>query len=148
MKEMNIKDLKDEHYIIDLCDNVLNTKASRSHTFNFLRGDPNKKDVSRKLPVDAFYKSLNLVIEFNERQHTEKVPFFDKPDKMTVSGVSRGEQRKIYDQRRKEVLPKHGIDLIVLSYFDFNFDSRKKIIRNSKNDIEILKQKLKKYVNS
>ena len=143
---MNIKDLKDEHYIIDLCDNVLDTKASRSHTFDFLRGDPNKKGVSKKLPVDAFYKSLNLVIEFNERQHTEKVPFFDKPNKMTVSGVSRGEQRKIYDQRRKEVLPKHGIDLIVLSYFDFNFDSRKKIIRNRTNDIEILKEKLKKYV--
>mgnify|MGYP001249256916 FL=1 len=67
---------------------------------------------------------------------------------MTVSGVSRGEQRKIYDQRRKEVLPKHGIDLIVLSYFDFNFDSRKKIIRNRTDDIEILKEKLKKYVNS
>ena len=143
---MNIKDLKDEHYIIDLCDNVLNVKASRSHTFDFLRGDPNKKGVSKKLPVDAFYKSLNLVIEFNERQHTEKVPFFDKPNKMTVSGVSRGEQRKIYDQRRKEVLPKHGIDLIVLSYFDFNFDSRKKIIRNRTDDIEILKEKLKKYV--
>lgn len=143
---MNIKDLKDEHYIIDLCDNVLDAKASRSHTFDFLRGDPNKKGVSKKLPVDAFYESLNLVIEFNERQHTEKVPFFDKPNKMTVSGVSRGEQRKIYDQRRKEVLPKHGIDLIVLSYFDFNFDSRKKIIRNRTDDIEILKEKLKKYV--
>ena len=71
------KKLKDEHYIIELCDKLLNIKALRSHTFDFLRGDPNKKGVSRKLPVDAFYKSLNLVIEFNERQHTEKVPFFD-----------------------------------------------------------------------
>jgi len=142
------KKLKDEHYIIDLCDNVLNTKASRSHTFDFLRGDPNKNNVRKKLPVDAYYLTLNLVIEYNERQHTEKVTFFDKPNKMTVSGVSRGEQRKIYDQRRKEVLPKHGIDLIVLSYFDFNYDTRKRIIRNSKNDIKILKQKLKKYVNS
>tara|TARA_B000000565_G_C23773277_1_gene373032 strand:+ start:1213 stop:1647 length:435 start_codon:yes stop_codon:yes gene_type:complete len=142
------KKLKDEHYIIDLCDNVLNIKASRSHTFDFLRGDPNKNNVRKKLPVDAYYLTLNLVIEYNERQHTEKVTFFDKPNKMTVSGVSRGEQRKIYDQRRKEVLPKHGIDLIVLSYFDFNYDTRKRIIRNSKNDIKILKQKLKKYVNS
>ena len=142
------KKLKDEHYIINLCDNVLNTKASRSHTFDFLRGDPNKNNVRKKLPVDAYYLTLNLVIEYNERQHTEKVTFFDKPNKMTVSGVSRGEQRKIYDQRRKEVLPKHGIDLIVLSYFDFNYDTRKRIIRNSKNDIKILKQKLKKYVNS
>ena len=139
---------KDEHYIIDLCDTVLKAKAHRSHTFDFLRGDPNKNNVRKKLPVDAYYQTLNLVIEYNERQHTEKVTFFDKPDKMTVSGVSRGEQRKIYDQRRKDVLPKHGIDLIVLSYFDFNFDSRKKIIRNRTNDLKILKQKLKKYVNS
>ena len=36
--------------------------------------------------------------------------FFDK--RQTVSGVGRGEQRKIYDQRRRDVLPVNGIKLI------------------------------------
>jgi hypothetical protein len=86
------------------------------------------------------------VIEYNERQHTEGVNFFDKPDKMTVSGVSRGEQRKIYDQRRKDVLPEHGIELIVLSYFDFNYNNQKRLIRSESKDLKIIINKLSKYI--
>ena len=97
----------DEHYVIDLCDEILGLKASRQHTFDFLRGDG---EPGRKLPVDAYYPNLKLVVEYKERQHTESVAFFNK--KTTVSGVSRDEQRRIYDQRRRNVLPKHGIQLI------------------------------------
>lgn len=86
----------DEYYIIDLCDEVLGLKVSRQHRFDFLRGD-----TGRKLPVDAYYKERNLVIEYHERQHSETVRLFD--DKMTVSGVPRNIQRKIYDERRKEI---------------------------------------------
>ena len=99
-KRVNI----DESYVIDLCDEVLNEKALRQHRFDFLKGD-----AGTKLPVDAYYKSKNLVVEYNERQHTESVALFDK--KKTISGVSRGEQRKIYDKRRTEVLPQHGSGL-------------------------------------
>lgn len=63
----------DESYVIDLCDEVLRQKALRQFRFDFLRGDS-----GTKLPVDAYYPSLNLVIEFKEKQHTEEVKFFDK----------------------------------------------------------------------
>ena len=95
----------DESYVIDLCDEVLRLKAIRQHRFDFLRGDS-----GTRLPVDAYYPTLNLVIEFRERQHTEAVRFFDR--RQTVSGVGRGGQRKIYDQRRRDLLPKHGMRLV------------------------------------
>lgn len=134
----------DEQYVIDLCDRVLNLKASRQHKFDFLLGDPNSTGFSAKLPVDAYYQELNLVIEYRERQHSESVNFFDKPNKLTVSGVHRGEQRKIYDQRRDELLPKNGIELIKISYYDFEYDSRKRILRNEKEDIKTIEKIIKK----
>ena len=130
---------KDENYIIDLCDKVLNDNASRQHRFDFLVGD-----TGRKLPVDAYYEKCQLVIKYYEKQHTETVKLFDK--KNTVSGVTRDVQRRIYDKRRKEVLPQHGIEVIILSYSDFDFDNQKKIIRNPEKDLEIIRQKLKKFI--
>ena len=139
----NNKTKSDEKYVIDLCDRILNKEASRQHKFDFLLGDPNPKGISAKLPVDAYYESLNLVIEYRERQHTESVNFFDKPNKLTVSGVHRGEQRKIYDQRRDELLPKNGIKLIKISYYDFDYDNRKRILRNETLDLKIIEKIIK-----
>jgi hypothetical protein len=130
---------KDEHYVLDLCDEVLNNTASRQHHFDFLLGD-----AGTKLPVDAYYASLNLVVEFREKQHTEEVKFFDKPNKMTVSGVHRGEQRKLYDERRRKVLPENGIKLVEISYTDFSYDNSKQIIRNREKDIKVVKDILTK----
>lgn len=127
----------DESYVIDLCDEVLKLKALRQHRFDFLKGDS-----GTKLPVDAYYPSLNLVVEFRERQHTEEVKFFDK--RQTVSGVGRGEQRKLYDQRRREVLPKHGIKLIELDYSDFEHTRNKKLVRNKEADLKVIMKKLRK----
>lgn len=128
----------DEAYVIDLCDEVLTLKGSRQHKFDFLKGD-----AGTKLPVDAYYPSLNTVVEYRERQHTEPVKLFDK--RQTVSGVTRGEQRRIYDQRRRDVLPQHGIKLIEISYDDFEYNSRKRIIRDRKRDIKIIKSLIKKH---
>lgn len=128
----------DEYYVIGLCDEVLGQKAVHQYTFDFLRGDS-----GRKLNVDAYYKDLNLVIEYCERQHTEAVAFFDHNERLTVSGVTRGEQRKIYDQRRRELLPQHGIKLIEIHYTDFG--SSKKLKRNPEHDKEVIKQILKKH---
>ncbi|MAY52571.1 MAG: hypothetical protein CMC75_04830 [Flavobacteriaceae bacterium] len=132
--------------IIDLCDRILNLKSSRQHKFDFLLGDINSRGFSSKLPVDAYYQQLNLVIEYRERQHTESVSFFDKPNKLTVSGVHRGEQRKIYDQRRDEILPKNGINLIKISYYDFDYDNRKRILRNEKEDIKTIDKIIKSRI--
>lgn len=138
---------KDEQYVLDLCDEVLGLTCSRQHRFDFLLGDKNLKGTATKLPVDGYYKELKLAIEYRERQHTEAVNFFDKPDRMTISGVHRGEQRKNYDERRREILPKYGIALVEFSYSDFNYGKQKRIIREHNHDIEIVANKLKTYVN-
>ena len=131
-----------EHYVLDLCDEVLGLKGLRQHRFDFLLGDANAQGKQVKLPVDSYYPELNLVIEYKEQQHTVPNKHFDKPDLFTVSGVHRGEQRKLYDQRRREVLPQHEIRLIELDYSDFCFDRNNKIIRNKENDLIIIKNKL------
>ncbi len=129
----NSRKESDEYYVIDLCDKVLESTASRQHKFPFLKGD-----TGRLLPVDAYYKELNLVVEYHESQHTVSTPFFD--NKKTVSGVSRGEQRKIYDQRRVEMLAKNNIKLVVIQYTDFG--ETKKIKRNLEKDFQIVKRVL------
>src|SRR6516165_8412984 len=99
--------MRDEDYIIGLCNRVLGQEAKRHCCFDYLRGD-----TGRRLPVDAYYPELKLVIEYREIQHDEPHKFFDR--RFTVSGVHRGEQRALYDQRRRDVLPKHGITLVEL----------------------------------
>jgi hypothetical protein len=98
------------------------------------------------LPVDAYYEELNLVVEYREKQHTEEIKFFDRSDKITVSGVDRGEQRKIYDERRRVILPQYGVNLIEISYEDFDYDLRKRIIRNRERDKQIVKVKLHNWI--
>jgi hypothetical protein len=132
----------DEAYVIDLCDGISGLKGLRQYTFDFLVGDEGKNGKRRKLPVDVYYPSISLVVEYRERQHTEKVKHFDKPNTMTISGVHRGKQREIYDQRRRTELPKHGIKLIEISYIDFDFDNAKKIVRNKEKDTAIVKELL------
>jgi len=132
----------DEHYVLDLCDEVLKMQGLRQYRFDFLLGDPNVQGKRAKLPVDIYYPALNLVVEYKEQQHTKPNKHFDKPDLFTISGVHRGEQRKIYDQRRLEVLPKHGIKVIEISFSDFDHDSKDRILR-SNNDIEKVKKLLK-----
>lgn len=125
----------DEHYVLDLCDEVLKVEGLRQHRFDFLLGDS-----GTKLPVDSYYPNLNLVIEYKEQQHTKPNKHFDKPNKLTVSGVHRGEQRKIYDQRRLDVLPKHSIKVIEISYSDFEYDRKDKIVRNYEKDLEVVRK--------
>ncbi|MDG4949630.1 hypothetical protein NLM59_01725 [Weeksellaceae bacterium KMM 9724] len=129
----------DEAYIIDLCDIVLQSEGIRQHRFDFLRGD-----TGVKLPVDCYYPNLNLVIEYYERQHSETVKFFDK--RMTSSGISRGEQRKRYDDLRKTELPKNGIKLIIFDYSEFQHRSNKRLIRNSEEDFKIVSNRLKGFI--
>jgi len=132
---------RDEDYVLDLCDEVLKLKGSRQHKFDFLLGD-----TGRKLPVDIYYPTLKLVVEYYECQHSNAVKHFDKPDKITVSGVHRGEQRKIYDQRRRDVLPVNGIKLIEIDYSDFEYGGRNKIFRDLERDLNVVNGRLAKSI--
>jgi len=129
--------LRDEEYVIALCDQVLGHTALRQHRFDFLRGDG---EPGRPLPVDAYYAELSLVIEYREKQHSERVGFWD--DKTTTSGIPRGEQRKRYDQRRREVLPGNGIDLVEISYSDLAHGRSKRLRQDADQDVRVIRTML------
>lgn len=133
------KKYRDEDYVIDLCDEVLNLTAKRQFRFPFLLGD-----TGIPLPTDAYYAEQNLVVEYRERQHTESVGFWNK---MTASGVLRDEQRSRYDQRRREILPQHGIRLVEISYADLPHNSKKRLLRDKSVDIEIIRKLLSTKTN-
>lgn len=136
--------MSDEHYIIGLCDAVLGFPASRQHRFDFLLGDKCPRGRQRKLPVDAFYEPLRLVVEYRELQHTEAVPIMDK--KWTISNCTRGEQRRRYDERRRTTLPLHNIELVELCYSQFDHDRKKKLQRNPESDEQTIRSALARFI--
>jgi hypothetical protein len=134
----------DEAWIIDLCDAVLGKKAIRQHRLPVLLGDRGPSGRRAQLPVDAFYRDLGLVIEYHERQHTQRVRFFD--DRLTVSGVARGEQRRRYDAYRRTLLPQHGYTLVVFDYSEFGHTGAGRLLRTDR-DREIIAARLRDHVN-
>ena len=81
--------------------------------FDWCRGDSrDPAGVGRTLPFDAVWESRKVIVEFDERQHDEPVDFFDKPQRMTVSGVHRGEQRRHYDERKVRLAQAQGYAVI------------------------------------
>lgn len=96
--------------------------APPPYRFPWLLGDPGRDGRCRQLPVDAWYEAHQLVIEFRERQHDEPVAFFDH--RATVSGVARGEQRRLYDLRRETEIPQHGLLLMIVRSRDLDCDRR------------------------
>ena len=135
--------IRDEHYVLDLCDAVLGLKAARQHCFPFLTGDPDLRGYRKPLPVDGFYPALGLVVEYHERQHRERVGFFD--DKPTISGVPRGEQRRRYDERRADLLPRHGYSLVVLEVDEFAHDRAKRLLRIPE-DQAVVSRRLQSFI--
>lgn len=132
----------DEFYVIDLCDEVLGSRAVRQHRFEWLRGDAGKGGHTQTLPVDAYWPELGLVVEYRERQHYEPVPHFDKPDRLTVSGVHRGEQRRLYDARREDLLPAHGLRLVCIVATDLDHKSNGRLHQNRKHDLAVIRRLL------
>ncbi|WP_314612596.1 hypothetical protein [Streptomyces stackebrandtii] len=75
------------------------------------------------------------MIEYRELQHDQPRPHFDKPNRLTVSGVHRGEQRALYDARRDEQIPEHGLRLVLIRPADLNSDGRGRLRRNEAADL-------------
>lgn len=130
----------DEHYVLGLCDKAIGTRGERQSTFPWLVGDVTPKTGrARRLPVDGYWPVLKLVVEFQEKQHTEPVLLFDR--RATVSGVPRGEQRRLYDQRKAETLPQHGIRVVVIHKFEFTTRADK-IVRDHERDLLVIRARL------
>ena len=131
----------DENYVIGLCDTALELKAIRQKKFDFLLGDLHQDGITRTmLPIDAYYESLKLAIEYNEMQARSAL---HKTNTATISGVNRIAQRKIYDKRKATELAKNEIKLIVISHQLFNCNEEQKIIRNPEEDLLKVKEVLK-----
>jgi hypothetical protein len=129
----------DEHYILDLCDQLLGP-SERQKRFDWLTGDPSLTTGKKtRLPLDGYWDKYRLAIEFQEKQHFEPVPFWDQ--KLTASGMTRGEQRKVYDLRKVEKTAEHGVRLLHIRQDAFPM-SKGKINRDPKHDLDIVRQLL------
>lgn len=130
----------DEHYVLDLCDEFLGVIGLRQARFDWLRGDVSPSSGrSVRLPVDGYWSANELVVEFQEKQHTESVPIFDR--RATVSGVPRGEQRRLYDRRKAELIPAHGLRLVVIHKSEFEV-RRDRIVRDRDRDTAVVRRRL------
>lgn len=131
----------DEAYVLALCDEVLGERGLRQHRFDWLLGDSGRSGRRVRLPVDGFWPAHRLVIEYRELQHDRPNAHFDKPHRLTVSGVHRGEQRALYDARRDYLIPENGLRLVVIRPTDLANGSRR-LRRERKADLQTLGEML------
>lgn len=72
-------------------------------------------------------------MEFYERQHDEAVAFFDKPERLTISGCIAACSGRLYDGRRRELVPEHGLRFVIITFDAFQ-NRRGKIVRRPVDD--------------
>ena len=97
------------NYVISLLAEVLQEEPEREKRYDWSLGDVSETTGRRaRLPFDAVWESRRLIVEVDEDQHHRPVDFWDKPDVVTVSGVHRGEQRRIYDARKRAAAREQG----------------------------------------
>lgn len=53
---------------------------------------------------------------------------------------------KLYDERRRLVLPEHGIHLVELSFDEFEHFANKRLKRHRQSDLLTLRSKLKRWI--
>lgn len=132
----------DEKYILDLVAEVLVEPDYRwQHRFPTLLGDPGKDGQRRPLPVDGYFPRHRLIVEYWEKQHSAPVPIMDEG--MTISGVSRGHQRRIYDRRRQTWAEANGLHFVILDYRGFATDEQGRLQRDHARDRQIVSNALK-----
>ena len=133
----------DEAYLMDLIDGLLGQTGSRRHTFDYLLGDLHQNGTTRtKLPIDIYYVDLKLALEFVEDPDKTKANKSIRDEKLTVSGMTRAEQRYKYSHRKKNILLiKEKIYLeIPLEKFELNESNQ--LARIKENDERVLKDLL------
>jgi len=67
---------------------------------------------------------------------------------MTVSGCHRGDQRRLYDERRRTVFPAQGVRFLELDYTMFHHDRAKRLRRDPAADQAVIKAKLDEVLNA
>lgn len=132
----------DEKYILDLVAGILAEPDYRwQHRFPTLLGDPGKDGKRRPLPVDGFFPRHRLIVEYWEAQHSAPIPIMDEG--MTVSGVSRGHQRRLYDQRRQAWADANGLQLVILDHRGFETNKQGRLQRDPARDSHLVADALR-----
>lgn len=134
----------DEKNVLDLVSEILGVPYHWQYCFPTLLGDSGKSGRRRKLPVDAYFTSHNLIVEYREKQHFEPVPIMDR--RMTISGVSRGEQRRRYDSIREQWAKEYGYKLLVICYNELSHKKNGRLIRNKSKDLKVIQRKLDSFL--
>lgn len=127
----------DEKYVLDLLRECLNENYEWQKRFDTLRGDSGKNGRRMKLPVDAYFPISNIIVEYKEKQHFQTVNIMDK--RMTISGVNRGEQRKIYDTRKEKWAKDNNIKFLVVPYHSLKHDRNGRLLRHKNEDIVVIR---------
>jgi diadenosine tetraphosphate (Ap4A) HIT family hydrolase len=131
----------DEVYVLGLVAEILAEPDYRwQHRFPTLLGDPGRDGKRRRLPVDGYFPRHRLIVEYWEKQHSAPVPIMDEGD--TVSGISRGHQRRLYDQRRAAWAQAHGLRLLILDYRGFETDPQGRLRRDRPRDRQLVAEAL------
>ena len=137
----------DEVYLMGLIDELLNETGSRKHTFDYLLGDLHKNGKTRtKLPIDLYYVNLKLALEIVEHPERKKDAIESKEEKLTVSGITRAEQRLKYFNRKKKVLTKKDKFFIEIPLENFEVDDAMQLVRDKENDERVLRGLLSKFI--
>lgn len=123
----------DESYVLDLVDEILGSVGLRQHRFEWLLGEPSARGVRPKLPVDGYWPSHGLVVEYREIQHDRPTPQGEKRKSDIV--VARNVQRRRYDRLREEEIPKHLLRLVVIKPRDLDSDPRDHLRRSREADV-------------
>ncbi len=137
----------DEKYLVDIINSLLGKKGTEKQTFDYLLGDLHQDGETRtELPVDLYFWELKLAIEFVNHPKTREQLIPQKQKKMTVSGVTRAEQRVKYFDRKKKVLTKKGIDFVEIPLAGFTCNEELKLVRNAEDDERVLRGILGHYL--
>jgi len=126
---MTVRSESDEKYILDIVARVLaEPEYAWQHRFPTLLGDPGQDGRPRPLPVDGYFPRHRLIVEYWEKQHSAPVAIMDEGD--SISGISRGHQRRLYDARRQEWADANGLRLVILDYRGFDTDEQGRLRRD------------------
>jgi hypothetical protein len=107
---------KTAKYVLESIESHLGP-SHREKRFSWARGDVSPKtNRASMLPFDAVWEQHKLIVEVHEDQHRRPNTHFDKPQKLTCSGVHRGIQRKIYDARKKSAAEANGYKVVVIEW--------------------------------
>lgn len=59
--------------------------------------------------------------------------------------MPRGAQRALYDERRRKVLPRHGIPLVELDFLDTPHGPKRTLLRDREQDLAVGRSRLEAH---